>query len=455
MKTVFLIVSKAVIRRNIYDTDFWQTFLDNTGGMQKVLIVPPDDVENITEAFGDTNVVVEAYQKVSWHLWSKFVMFLVRAGVNSHSTLVYRKRAYARKTAGVIQSYIKGFVAHTLGSSNTGKHLVRVLVAYLPTSQPLKDLFEQYKPSAIFAPSLIDTDFDVPISIEARKRGIKVVGMVRSWDNLNNHGLLPFVPDHFIVQNSWLIEAAQKFQAISKKNLPKDVVGLPHYDIYFDPSKYLKPREEFMEHFGLDPNKRFVLLGGSDFYYSEDVLPKLLDDAIEKEEIQKPLQVVFRPHPASLFSHSDYGLDELSHVKLDDAFSGKKKFSDTEKFVNLIFHADIVINISSTLSVDAAVFDTPAICVKFDDPNRKLSYYEKVDRLYDMFDHYERLVSTGGVRTPESPEALIHTINEYLEDSTLDSTGRKKIVEEFVSPFDGQAGKRLGEIVSEYVIENK
>lgn len=451
MTTVFLIISKDVIRRNIYDTGFWQLFLDDTQGVQKVLIVPPENIETTIKLFGGDSVVVEGYQKVSWRGLDKFIMFLVRTGVDSHSTLLYRKRAYKRKKAGLLQSLGKGFVARTLGNFGIGQHLVRLAVSRLSTSKTLRDLYNKYEPTAVFAPSLIDTDFDVPVSIEARKRKIKVIGMIRSWDNLNNHGILPFIPDVFILQNKWLKEAAMKFQGLKESDFCEEMSGLPHYDHYKNFDTYIKPRTEFMEAFGLDPEKRFVLLGGSDFYYSEDSLPRILNDAIENGSIEKPLQVVFRPHPSSMFSKDDYGLTLLPHVILDDAFSGAQKFSDTEKFMNLVYHADIVINTASTLSIDAAVFDTPTIGINFDDSEKNLSYFEEVHRLYDTFDHYERLVATKGIRTPDSKEKLIKDINEYLEDGMLDAKGRREIIDTFVAPFDGNSGKKLAKIVAQHI----
>ena len=178
-------------------------------------------------------------------------------------------------------------------------------------------------------------------------------------------------------------------------------------------------------------------------------MPGILNKAIEKRAIKESAQVIFRPHPASLFSIEEYGLENLKHVVLDPIFMDKTKisFSDTEKFINLMYHSDVIINIASTLSIDAAVFGRPTICINFDSKNRKISYWEEVGRLYDHFDHYEKLVSTGGVALPESSEELAQNINDYISDPLKDKEGREKIVEMFVTPFDGFSGKRLANSV--------
>ncbi|MCB9809992.1 hypothetical protein H6781_00145 [Candidatus Nomurabacteria bacterium] len=450
-KVFFCVLSKDIIRRNIYDTEFWPEFCRQTKGVVKVLIVPEEDLSVYVKDFQQDGVIVEGYEKVSWKRWSKFVIFLVRNGINSHSTRTYRWRAYSTGNATLVVTLVKEVISQTLGRSSFYKGLIRMLVKRLPTSVALNDLFEKYKPISVFAPSLIDLDFDVPVSVLARRKGIPIVGMVRSWDNLNNHGLLAFYPDKFIVQNEWLKTATSLYQGVGKNNLPKDIVGLPHYDSYKKPSRYIKPREEFFNSLGLDYKKKLILLGGSDFYYSEDSLPKKLNVAIDSGVIKENVQVVFRPHPRSLFSIDDYKLGGMKNVILDDAFSGDSLFTDAEKFINLLYYSDIIVNISSTLSIDAAVFDKPAICINFDDESKRLSKNQQVHRLYDSFDHYERLVATGGVRTPGSFDKFICDINEYLDDSSLDREGRQEIIKLFVSPFDGVSGVRLASIVRQHL----
>ena len=447
MKSVFVIISKDVIRRNILDTDFWTTFLSHLpAGWKAVLIVEKEKVADYS-LYKSERVEVCGYQKVGHSGFQKILNYLIRTGVNSHSTRTYRNRAYLRGSSSFVSFITKAFVANTLGSLGFFKNFSRFLFLKTKAPKEVYEIFDRYKPDAIFAPSLIDNEFDAQFGRVAKQRGVKFVGMVRSWDNLNNHGILSVVPDVWPIQNRFLFEAAKKYQAINLDKIKTIQVGLPHYDLYKDPSSIIKPKVEFMEALGLDQDRSFVLLGGSDFYYSENTLPKKIDEAIESGAIRKKIQIIFRPHPGSIFSLEEYGLESLKNVTLDNAFSGKQLFSDTDKFINLLYHADIIINICSTLSIDAAVFDKPAICINFDDKENKLSHFESVHRLYDHFDHYERLIAMNGVQTPTSMNQLVKAINEYLEDPTKDFDGRKRIIEEFVAPLDGKAGERLAKTV--------
>lgn len=452
MKKILAVISKDIIRRNIYDTDFWSTLVENNKDNHIHLVVEKERLEYYQKYFTHPNVTIHGYTEFSHQGYNRLIFFLVRSGLYSHSTQLYRMRAYKRADVGFFQMIIKEVLARTLGRSTLYKRFVRFLVSKITSSDELKELFETIRPDIVFAPSLIDNDFDVPVSVEARRRKIPVVGMVRSWDNLNNHGVLAFVPDRFIVQNVWLQEVAHTLQGLPK-DFVKDVSGLPHYDRYKEIEKMVMPRDEFFQKMNLDPNKKYVFLAGFDFYYSEDALPATIDALIESGEITEPTQVLFTRHPRSIFSESEYKLDTLKHVKLYNLFGGKEMgFHDTEStFMNLGYHADVIINMASTVAIDAAIFDKPTICIDFDAGDRKLSYWEHVHRLYDSFDHYERLVSSGGVSLPKNPQELAQEINAYYADPTKNAEGRKKIIDFFVAPFDGVAGKRLASMVQEEI----
>lgn len=452
-KTLLVVISKAIMRRNILDTDFWPRFTEANNDLRIVLVVEGGHVESYQKDFGGTHpdMVIVGTKKEESSWWDKLVLFLVRTGLNSHGVKLYRWRSRIMGEAGVGMTLIKSLIANTVGRFHVYHRFVRRLYGNLHLSW-IEALFDEYQPDLVFTPTLIDINIDARIAATARRRGIRVVGMTRSWDNLVIHGLLPAVPDRFIFQNQWLADSARDYQGLNLEKLQHDIIGLPHYDLYHDPSAMIMDRDAFFKGMGLDPTKKLILLGGFDFYWSEDVVPRKLNEAITQGLIDDDVQVVFRPHPRTPFKMEDYHIDELEHVTLNAAFlNPNTAFSDTDTFVNLVYHCDVLINVASTLAVDAAVFDKPVICIDFDDPQKKIPYWKSVHRLFDSFDHYERLVATGGARLPKSFERLIDDINDYLKHPEKDNEGRQAIIDLLVAPFDGKAGTRLGAILSEEV----
>ncbi len=446
IKTIFITVSKDIIRRNILDTDFWQFFVNANVNNKIVLLVDKGREGYYRERFNGTNVVVEGYERQPHQGWRKLLFFLARTGIRSKSNTFHRWHAYKRGRASLAVTLLKSLVSNTFVRCGWYKKLIRLLILKTRSPRTIEKIFETHKPSVVFTPSLIDADFDAPFAVEAKKRRISVVGMVRSWDNLNHHGLLTVVPNHFVFQNKWLKYASRYFQAVEIEKIETTIIGLPHYDRYKNPGAVLKDRTSFFESVGLDPDKRLIFLGGSEYYYSEDSLVRWLNEMIESKQLKQPAQVMFRMHPSSIFKVEDFRLENLPHIVLDTATTqkdGSPIFTDTEKFVNLLYYSDVTINIGSTLSIDASAFDRPAIAIDFDDPAKNLSYWESVKRFNDYFDHQVRLLQTGGVSTPGSLGQLIQSINNYFENPLRDNEGRKKVLEEFAAPFDGKAGERL------------
>jgi hypothetical protein len=231
-KTVFVIISKDVIRRNILDTAFLPTLTNGAPDARIVLVVEKGKKEAYEQKNTAPNVVIEEYERAPFLGRAARLFFFVRSGIRSYSTTFHRWNAYARGRAGFLATFIKSLLSLTLGISDFAKKALRRRLMTLSPPPEIYKLFEMYTPDVVFTPSLIDNDFDVLFALEAKRRKTRLVGMVRSWDNLNHHGLLAVVPDRFIFQNKWLTEAAERFQAIRLETLEKDIVGLPHYDIY-------------------------------------------------------------------------------------------------------------------------------------------------------------------------------------------------------------------------------
>jgi hypothetical protein len=453
MKTILVVISKDIVRRNILETEFWPELTARSAGVRIVLCVEQGKGELYREKFQASNLVIEEFRHPAHRPFARAIFFLVRNGIRSKSTTTHRWRLYARGDFSLPITLIRSFLSFFLARFCWYKRLLRWLILKAPQPFVVQHLFDTYSPNLVFITSPVDFAFNDMVSIEARRRKARIISMVRSWDNLSHHGLLAVIPDRFVFQNKWLQESAAMFQCIPSELRRTDPIGIPHYDSYKNPRSLIEGRDAFFKRMNLDPAKKLIFAGGAEYYYSEDALPKLLDGMIESGTIQKPTQVIFRPHPNSMFKNEDYEFSKLKHVtpNVASVFEDPRSFTDSRTFVNLLYHSDVTINIASTLSIDAAAFDRPTIAIDFDDPTKKLSYWESVHRFNDHFDHQERLNATSGVRLPDSPEALARDINDYLRDPSLDAAGRRKIIDEFAAPFDGNSGKRLAEVLSDEI----
>ncbi len=112
---------------------------------------------------------------------------------------------------------------------------------------------------------------------------------------------------------------------------------------------------------------------------------------------------------------------------------------------NTLRHSDVVVNVASTLAIEAAIFDTPVVNVSFD--GEAPSDWVRSARRYYRFTHYVNITRHGAVRVAESPAQLVEQVGRYLDDPSLDREGRRRVVLEQCQFLDGRAAERVAAFV--------
>lgn len=319
-----------------------------------------------------------------------------------------------------------------------------------------KELFEKYNPDLVFCSHIL-TDYDVIKT--AKKMGVTTIGMTMSWDNFTSKGEVRIKPDKLIVWNEIMKKEAVELHDFS----PKDIFisGVPQFDMYFKRDGLLT-REEFYRNIGADPSKKLITYGtGSKRTTPHD--PEIIEivyDFIKQNKTVKPCQLLIRTHPGVTIEDSEYKkFKGLENVILEEPGRAmeKSKFpdgwnpniGDMYHLSNLMAHSDIVINTSSTLSIDACCFDTPVINIAFDGYHKE-PYWKSAKRYHD-YTHYKPIVDSGGVRVAENEKELLEHINTYLKNPETDGEGRKKIIQEQCYYVDGSSGERLADYILKYL----
>jgi hypothetical protein len=118
--------------------------------------------------------------------------------------------------------------------------------------------------------------------------------------------------------------------------------------------------------------------------------------------------------------------------------------ADAQFLTNLTKHADLNVNLGSTMTLDFAIHDRPVVNVAFDVASPPPFGMPLWDHHY-RFDHYQPVITLGAARFARSATELAEHVEAYLTDPTLDRAGRKRLV-------DLQLGRRPGES-SHHVIE--
>ena len=446
MKTVFITSFHPHISRNIFATKTFE-LLKGEKDLRIIILCPDYKREYFAKNFGGGNIIVEGVAMYSASktgiglFFKRLALYMMPSATRR---IKQRHKLYEDKN---YPHFVFFMLANFLGQSFLFRRFTRFADFKLSPSNFFAPIFDKYKPDAVFATDIQDEN-DTTIMQEAKKRGVPVIGMFRSWDN-PTHGIFRIFPDKFLAGSRAIAEEAAFWQGYPKKNII--ITGHPHYDKYLNGPT--KTKEAFFREFGLDINKRLILFTplGDKFVRKNDIdqytleVLKILpaneiqilvrfppDEPVTLENFEKPANMIFH-RPGFAFS---------------DKFEDREiRTEDDDSLINEIYWSDIVITGPTSINLDAAFFDKPIIASNLMPSRRK---YFETDYCFD-FTHIRNMLGTGGAAYVQTKTDLLYQIKKYLKDPKLDFEGRAEIRALWFSHADGKAGERVAGEVLKFV----
>ncbi len=441
-KTIFITSFFGLIGRNILATDFLE-ILKKRNDLRVVVLAPQQKVELYKKEFESENVTVEGIKlKKPTKLEQVFTILFCHLSDTSAwriHRLIYRKK---RKKYHLSIIY---WIISKLGKLYSIRKIARWLDYKLLPKDKFREYFEKYKPDIVFATDIFQEN-DIEIMREAKNRGVFLVGMVRSWDNITSKGLNRVIPDKLIVNTPKLKEEAITLNDIREDNI--HIVGIPHYDSYLKDKR--TPKNELFSKLGLDPNKKTIFFAPPSSIYAQD-------DSITKKAVKELLKIKNTQLLLRFYIVGDIDLGdvkpEFGKVAIDDPsatnFTEADLLEGDKHLADLLYYSNVVVAFASTLAIDAVLFNKPIIFIGFDgDDNRPL--WKSLRRFYD-YDHQKSVVKTGGVKLAKNMNELIDYVNIYLDNPREDEKGRNEIIKERIWKLDAKSGKRLAEVIIKYL----
>lgn len=312
------------------------------------------------------------------------------------------------------------------------------------------DLFRELPPSVVVLTDPIK-DRELPLALNAARRGIRTLGLIRSWDNILKR--LATRPGVLALPNGVNKQEAMDLELYRDSELK--VTGTPQFDPYFDES-VIMAREEFIGGLGLDPSKRLILLAtaGAKFQYVQATWLDLLLRAQENGEFSVPTQIVCRNHAGDElgpFLNWKYDNREGLYMDFPRRWLGSLGWSmtpqDVEHVANLLCHADVVVTPASTMGLEAAIFDTPAVVVAFNEVLPEVTRDVLIKSTFTR--HYKALVDEDLLPVAGTSQELIDLVNKYLLQPSLHAEQRSAIVERWIKPSDGLSSRRIADLILE------
>jgi hypothetical protein len=475
-KTIFLYVNQGFALRYLLRTDILRKLRELP--VQIVILSHNSDEQTFQEAFEAENVIVEKFDYEACESYLKrnklqrilisMRAFALNGRYNTQTVDDFRSihKAQAGWTSenGPINSAI-GFIWESgikaLKSSRTLRRLLIKFESRFFAPKFHEALFRKYSPDLVVVNSLCGFEYNEFMAREAKQQGVPVCCVALSWDNTSGMGMPGYDADHIVAWTENMKKELIELNDIDEKKI--FVGGVAHFDYYYKDSVAREKSDLFRE-LKLDPGKKTLLFATKSpkrFPWGPELIAEIAE-AIDKERIKPSPQLLVRIHPLHYrrnngrFVFEDI-LNEYAKIQekypdvilnIPNTVSKKMDFDlsddETNLIASLLTHSDVMLNMFSTMVIEAAIFDLPSINLCIREKCKADFGKSRQDIMIDYVQtHNNRVVQTGGVRTVFTMEDLFDTINGYLDDPTLDSKERRVIVENETGPFRGNAGETI------------
>jgi hypothetical protein len=239
------------------------------------------------------------------------------------------------------------------------------------------------------------------------------------------------------------------------------VGGIPVFEVYHAPNGVMT-KDELCARYGLDPQRKIIVYGTispKDWHPYDLLVVEFILQLINQQQCAAPAQLLVRFHPRH---HLTPGADMKAYAVLKDKyphlwFSVPKILStkltldmpaqEFAEVASLVRHAAVLVNVWSTLNLEAALCDTPVINIAFDpvpqvNAHKAALIEQRPDRMMSR-PHIKRLLQSGGVAAAHSWTELAELINRYLEHPEYEQAGRRQLAEQEGGFLDANCGERI------------
>ena len=378
------------------------------------------------------------------------LLSLVQAGFLSRGrTESVRIRMMEARANGIIRWLpLKALLGRMVTSVGFGSGSPYALSDRFVSHPDMERLFDEHQPALVVCanPGLVFSE--VPLMRTARRRGVPCMVIDASWDNFTNKLLPVRQADRLVVWNELM-----KTQAVTLHGYRPDAVrvaGAPQFDVHFK-AQLRATREEFFQRIGADPSRKLIVVTTTPraLYRHHDHVLRVLAQAIEHGPLSGA-QVLVRLHPRDeVDSYREFA--GVPHIIIEKPFRDTVKVADglaidvmpehQRHLGDTLCHADVVVNVASTITIEACIFDTPVVNISFDGSEDE-PYVRSASRYY-RFTHYVNITNHGAVRVAESPAAMVEAVARYLADPGLDAEGRRRVVADQCQFTDGRSASRV------------
>ena len=319
-----------------------------------------------------------------------------------------------------------------------------------------KEQLEQSKPDTLFCTHQRASGAIAPV-LAARDLGIQTICFIHSWDNVPKGVQLVKAGQYFVWSDYMRAEMLFHYPFINENDIL--VTGTPQFSVYFQEELKLE-RNVFLKEFDLDIGKKYILFSGNDKSSSPNDPTYLSLICQSLREINKKnndiYRILFRPNPIDRNDGFDKTLKENSDIitELKPEWFGAENFlwnqggpskKDVALLMNSILHVEIVINVGSTMAIDAAILGKATCWINFEIENE---FGWSLRKAYKYI-HFKIIEGINPVFWIDSIEEIQPVLEYALENPNKTLEGRKAWIEKVVKLPIEETNKRMWNFIKQ------
>lgn len=282
----------------------------------------------------------------------------------------------------------------------------------------------------------------------AHERGIATVGNLFSWDNAYRG--LSTRPRRLTCWSERNRRELEELWGYAPERVT--AIGAPFFDAYLAPGAAWS-RDELCRRLGLDPGRPILLyasLGQFRMTIDETSPFEALLRALDAGAIPGRPQVVLRLHPTSRSAYFSRftARPDVVLSRYEGYHPGLGWYPSREEMTlagNLFRHADAAVSPGSTVTLEAAIFDTPTVVPVFNEymPEE----YERFFSSLWLEQHLRPLVEQRLLVVARDARAMVEAVGRALADPAAGAAARAAIRRQYLEPLDGRATERFAAVI--------
>jgi hypothetical protein len=302
------------------------------------------------------------------------------------------------------------------------------------------------RPIVAIAPLLAAKDLKIPTAT-----------FIFSWDNLPKATMV-VQTDYYFVWSQHMKNELLHYHPEIQENQIK-ITGTPQFEPHYDVNNFIG-REVYFKMHNLDPRKKYICYSGDDITTCPDDEMYLNDVAKAVNELNQKghnLGIIFRRSPVDFSTRYDNVLNEFNKIIFPINPDWKKigegwntilpTLNDNSVLVNTIRHSELVINLSSSMVFDFAIFKKPCLYINYDVKNKKNKNWSS-QKIYN-FVHFRSMPSKDAVIWINDSTTIASLIKDNLLNNKIDEATKwfEKIT---CQPADG-ASERIWKSINSII----